>query len=114
MARKSKAAVFGLRPCTIDFFSWTHCAMSPDAIFSIAVWPRWVSLFFLQGAGLLDPNRLLKGSGKVARHLVLEDAADLDRPAVQELIRARRPVDLRALADAGTSLDSLVALSAER
>ena len=33
---------------------------------------------------------------------------------VQELIRARRPVDLRALADAGTSLDSLVALSAER
>ena len=30
---------------------------------------------------------------------------------VQELIRARRPVDLRALADAGTPLDSLVALS---
>jgi hypothetical protein len=69
-----------------------------DAIFSVALWPRWVSLFFLQGAGLPDPNGLLKGSGKVARHLVLEDAADLDRPAVQELIacaleRARTPLD---------------------
>jgi hypothetical protein len=69
-----------------------------DAIFSITLWPRWVSLFFLQGAGLPDPNRLLKGSGKVARHLVLEDAEDLDRPAVQELIaraleRARTPLD---------------------
>lgn len=69
-----------------------------DAIFSIALWPRWVSLFFLQGAGLPDPNRLLKGSGKVVRHIVLEKADDLDRPAVQELIacalaRARVPLD---------------------
>jgi hypothetical protein len=69
-----------------------------DAIFSITLWPRWVSLFFLQGAGLPDPHRLLEGSGKVARHLVLEDAEDLDRPAVQELIargleRARTPLD---------------------
>lgn len=68
-----------------------------DAIFSIALWPRHVSLFFLQGAGLPDPHRLLKGSGKVARHLVLETADDLDEPAVQELIdRAleRAPVPL--------------------
>jgi hypothetical protein len=69
-----------------------------DAIFSIALWPRWVSLFFLQGAGLPDPNRMLKGSGKVGRHIVLENADDLDKPAVQELIalaldRARVPLD---------------------
>jgi hypothetical protein len=69
-----------------------------DAIFSIALWPRWVSLFFLQGAGLPDPEQLLKGSGKVARYLVLEDAGDLDKPAVQALItcsldRARVPLD---------------------
>jgi hypothetical protein len=69
-----------------------------EAIFSIALFPRWVSLFFLQGAGLPDPNRLLKGSGKVARHLVLEDASDLDKQAFQELIasaleNARTPLD---------------------
>jgi len=69
-----------------------------EAIFSIVLYPRWVTLFFLQGAGLPDPHRLLKGKGKVVRHLVLEEAEDLDRPPVEELIaqalaRARRPMD---------------------
>ena len=49
-----------------------------EAIFSIVLYPRWVTLFFLQGAGLADPKRLLKGSGKVVRHIVLASAADLD------------------------------------
>jgi hypothetical protein len=70
-----------------------------DAIFSIALWPRWVSLFFLQGADLPDPKKLLKGSGTRARHIVLEEAEDLDKPAVQELID-------RALESARTPLDS--------
>ena len=69
-----------------------------DAIFSIVLYPRWVSLFFLQGAGLPDPHRLLKGKGKVARHIVLEDAEDLDKPEVEQLIavalaRARTPLE---------------------
>jgi hypothetical protein len=69
-----------------------------DAIFSIVLYPRWVSLFFLQGADLPDPDRLLKGSGTVARHLVLEEAEDLDKPALQEMLtraleRARAPLD---------------------
>ena len=46
-----------------------------DAIFSIALFPRWVSLFFLQGAGLLDPHKVLKGKGKQARHIVVHDAS---------------------------------------
>jgi hypothetical protein len=69
-----------------------------DAIFSIALWPRWVSLFFLQGAALPDPQHLLRGSGKVSRHIVLQDAEDLEKPAVQDLIA-------RALQSARTSLD---------
>jgi len=85
-----------------------------DAIFSIVLYPRWVSLFFLQGAGLPDPNRLLKGSGKVARHMVIEEAADLDKPAVQELIahaleRARTPLD-----GAGSSRIVIKAISAKQ
>ena len=35
-----------------------------EAIFSIAVFPRWVSLFFLQGAGLPDPDGILQGEWK--------------------------------------------------
>lgn len=57
-----------------------------EAIFSIALYPRWVTLFFLQGAGLPDPERLLKGGGKVVRHIVLASASDLDLPAIQELM----------------------------
>lgn len=71
-----------------------------DAILSIAVFPRWVSLFFLQGAGLPDPDGLLRGSGKLARHIVLSDARDLDGPAMRRLLqtalkRARVPLDSR-------------------
>jgi hypothetical protein len=73
-------------------------ARTSDAIFSVALYPRWVNLFFLQGAGLPDPQRLLRGSGKVVRHLRLEEADDLDQPAVQALLatalaRARVPLD---------------------
>ena len=35
-----------------------------DAIFSIAMYPRWVSLFFVHGATLPDPQQLLQGSGR--------------------------------------------------
>ncbi len=57
-----------------------------EAVFSIAVWPRWVSLCFFEGAHLPDPEGRLKGSGKRARHIILKDAADLEDPAVQTLI----------------------------
>jgi hypothetical protein len=66
-------------------FSPTECAS--DAIFSIALYPRWVSLFFLMnGARLRDPERYLQGSGRKVRHIVLESAAMLDDPAVRELM----------------------------
>jgi len=59
-----------------------------DAVFSIALFPRWVNLFFLQGAGLPDPNKLLQGSGKQARSIRLEKVQLLDEPAVLALIDA--------------------------
>ncbi len=69
-----------------------------DAIFSIAVYPRWVSLFFLQARGLPDPDKLLKGSGNVAKHVVLPSPAALNEPALQALMssgeaRAKVPMD---------------------
>jgi hypothetical protein len=69
-----------------------------EAIFSIAVFPRWVSLFFLQGAKLPDPNKVLQGSGTRARHIVLTDPKILERPAVKKLMAlalksAHKPLD---------------------
>ena len=59
-----------------------------EAIFSIALFPRWVSLFFLHGKGLPDPEMRLKGSGNVARSIRLTSPAVLEEPAVMELMRA--------------------------
>jgi hypothetical protein len=61
-----------------------------DVVFSIALYPRWVSLFFKEGATLADPERVLKGTGKAMRHIVLEGAATLDRPAVRRLMAEAR------------------------
>jgi hypothetical protein len=57
-----------------------------EAVFSVVVFPRWVLLYFLQGAVLPDPHGRLKGAGKVGRHIRLTDAATLDDPAIGELI----------------------------
>ena len=57
-----------------------------DAIFSIAVFPRWVSLFFLNGVQLHDPEKLLKGSGNQVRHIVLDGPGTLRQPGVKALM----------------------------
>lgn len=69
-----------------------------EAIFSLAVYPRWINLFFVQGKNLHDPERLLKGSGNQVRSIVLESAGTLDDPRVEDLIvealdRAVAPID---------------------
>jgi hypothetical protein len=73
-----------------------------EAIFSIAFFARGVSLCFLQAASRLpDPQKLLQGNGQTARHIRLERAAVLDRPAVKALMaqalkRAAIPFDSTA------------------
>jgi hypothetical protein len=73
-----------------------------EAIFSIALFARGVSLCFLQAAAKLpDPGKLLRGTGKQARHIRLENVDVLDRPAVKALMseaikRAAVPFDSAA------------------
>ena len=55
-------------------------------VFSIALYPRWVSLFFARGPELDDPLKLLRGSGSQVRHIVLTNDEILDSPPVQALI----------------------------
>ena len=70
-----------------------------DAVFSIALYPRWVTLFFLNGAKLKDPDKQLRGSGKQVRHIRLDGATDLDAPAVRSLMT-------EAIQRAGTPFDA--------
>lgn len=57
-----------------------------DAVFSMVVFPKWILLYFLQGAVLPDPNGLLKGEGQVGRHIRLSGAEMMDDPGVRELM----------------------------
>ncbi|MCA9582777.1 MAG: hypothetical protein KC416_13350, partial [Myxococcales bacterium] len=71
-----------------------------DVIVSLALYPRWVTLFFLQAVRtqLPDPSLRLVGSGKAVRSLRLAAAETLDEPDVRALIaeaavRASVPFD---------------------
>jgi hypothetical protein len=59
-----------------------------DIILSVALYPRWVSLFFARGVDLPDPSGILCGSGSQIRHVVLDPVSVLDSAAVRELIKA--------------------------
>ena len=77
-----------------DNYNALATAFSPNgkpgsAMLSLAVYPRWVSLFV--SASLDDPKRILKGDGTRVRHIVLAGGAgDLDRPDIADLIGQTR------------------------
>jgi hypothetical protein len=69
-----------------------------DVICSMGVYPRWVNIFFFDGDALPDPEKLLQGNGNMVRRILVQHADDLDRPAIQALIkeaiaRAEPPLD---------------------
>jgi hypothetical protein len=69
-----------------------------EAIFSLVLFPRYLRLFFLQGTGVPDPDKLLEGNGNKVRSIRLAAPSDLNRPDIRELIAsaiesARVPLD---------------------
>ena len=100
---KMRARLPGAIELVYDNYNALAIAFGPtervsDVVFSITLYPRWVSLFFRRGTTLPDPQQLLKGSGSTIRHIVLDDARTLDRPAVRRLMA-------EALAQADAALD---------
>lgn len=57
-----------------------------DCPLSIALYSRWVNLYFLEGAQLPDPEGLLKGTGTRVRHVTLSHANDFADPRLQKLL----------------------------
>ncbi len=101
--KKIRARLPGATQLVYDTYNALGVGFGPsekasDVIFSIVLYPRYVTLFFLQGVGLPDPERLLQGDGKVVRHIKLESPADLDKPAIRKLMAvalksAKQPID---------------------
>jgi hypothetical protein len=89
-----------------DNYNALVCGFGPtekasEAIFSIVMFPRYVSLCFLQGALLPDPDGLLQGEGNVVRSIRLQDEKTLDRADVKAMMAtamkmAKVPFDEKA------------------
>lgn len=64
-----------------------------DLVCAIQPYKTYLNLIFSKGASLPDPAGLLTGTGKRARHVRVEKAADIAHPAVRELIEVagKRP-----------------------
>jgi hypothetical protein len=61
-----------------------------NVINSIAVYSKWINLYFFEGDTLPDPEGLLQGTGSMVRSIRVTDAAELDRPAVKALMAEAR------------------------
>ena len=100
---KMKARVPGATIMVYDNYNTLAIGFGPSdkagqALLSLAVMPRWVTLCFLYGVGLPDPHRLLNGSGTRVRHIRLHTPEAFDDPPVQDLIalaleRCEPPID---------------------
>ena len=65
---------------------WGPNERASDALFSIVIFPRYVSICFITGASLVDKEKLLHGNGNVVRHIRLSSPSVLDAPGVIALI----------------------------
>src|SRR4051795_13269209 len=88
---KMKARIPGAQILVYDNYNALAIGFGPSdkagqAILSLAVMPRWVTLCFLRGKGLPDPHGLLKGQGSRVRHVRLDPPERWDPAEVPALI----------------------------
>jgi len=57
-----------------------------DLICAISPYKGYINLMFSKGVELDDPEKLLEGTGKRARHLKIRKAEDLQAPGAQALL----------------------------
>ena len=103
LLERMKALVPGATVLVYDNYNALAIGFAPgdkasSAVLSLALYPRWVNLFFLSGAGLPDPHGLLEGKGSRVRHIRCLDEAVLDDPRILALVaeavaRAEPPFD---------------------
>lgn len=62
-------------------------AVGEDLVCGIGDYPRWIAVYFFQGARLEDPGGVLEGTGKNMRHIKLHEPKDADSPALKRMLR---------------------------
>ena len=72
-----------------------------DIILSIALYPRYVTLFLARGVELPDPHGVLEGGGKGVRHVKLRPISRLESREVGALIDAAVAIAMPPLPKTG-------------
>ena len=87
--------IFSMRSKVVLLYGPTERVIK-DAVCSIGVFRKHVTLAFHRGADLDDARGILEGRGKFMRHISLRKLSDLDRPEVRAFLRqARRRAGLK-------------------
>jgi hypothetical protein len=94
-ARASRTRLRKMIPGGIEFvydnynalvFGFGPTERPSEAVLSLAIMPRWVTLCFLKGANLRDPKKMLNGSGSIVRNIHLLSPRHLEDRDVRHLI----------------------------
>jgi hypothetical protein len=81
--------IFEMRSKVVLLYGASEQVIS-DGICSIGVFRRHVTLTFVEGVDLQDPDHLLLGAGKTMRHIRIVSSAELGRGELREfLVQAR-------------------------
>ena len=89
-------------------------AKARDIILSLALYPRYVTLFFARGVELPDPGAFLEGGGKGVRHVKLRPITRLETPEVGALIDSAVAIAVPALPETGGGQLIIKSISAKQ
>jgi hypothetical protein len=95
LARATRALMMNVLPKvkeTVDssgpYITYGYAPGYKGVVSYITVSQTGVKLGVARGTSLPDPKKLLKGSGKANRHVMIKTADDLEMPGLRQLIRA--------------------------
>ncbi|MHB0966679.1 MAG: DUF1801 domain-containing protein [Chloroflexi bacterium] len=93
LARSARVLILAVMPKTVEQLdpSANLIAYGLDhsykgLICGITLHKAYINIMFAQGASLPDPQGLLQGTGKLARHVHVERLADLEAPGIRDLM----------------------------
>lgn len=91
-ARDLVLAIFPQADEQIDLpakiIAFGHDRTYKGMVCAVALQRNYVNIMFSRGVDLPDPDGLLLGTGKRARHARINTAQDLQNPSLAELLRA--------------------------
>lgn len=106
MVQKARSIILSVMPETIEMLdpSIHMIAYGTDRTYkglicSITIFNSYINIMLANGASLPDPDILLKGTGKIARHMRIEKPADLDLPGVRTMLITARNFHVQGTQD---------------